>query len=571
MSNQNQKMKNKKNILFIFIFLIAFFLRFYQLDKFPVALNWDEISHGYNAYSLIETGQDQWSKPWPIFNFRAYGDYPTTLNMYLSMPFIYFFGLNEWTVRMVSTLCGFGLVIIAYFLGQEIFKNQKKSLLLMLLVTISPWTFFPSRGVFQSTVAQFFISLGILFLIKAIKKIKFLPLGIFFVSLSTYAYHNTKIVVPILLLFYFIIFFKKLKLFKNKKIFIISLLIILFLMVPQIINSFNKDAQARSRWVFVINPASINQIENNRNTYQGSPLVARLKYNRITLLTTTVTQNYLNFLNPKILFFNSTQNYQFNIPNTGVLYSVCLPFFYIGLIILVLKSIKKSSPVKGRSSALQNRGVCSFLILWFLVGLSPAVITTGDFPIIRAMTILPLPQIFIVYGLFKTISFLKNKKIKSIFIILFLSILTIQSFLYFKNYFNDYAKNYSSSWQYGYKETINYIKENYNNYDQIIFTKKYGEAHEFVLFYWPWNPASYQNDPNLNWDFHSDWYWVNAFDKFKFINDWEIQKETENVDKKTLLITSPDNYNKSNSILIKTVYFLNQTPAFDILNINDQK
>ena len=563
-------MKNKNLLLFIFIALIAFSLRFYQLNKFPVALNWDEISHGYNAYSLLKTGKDQWSTSWPIFNFRAYGDYPTTLNMYLSMPFIYFFGLNEWSVRIVSTLCGFGLVIVAYFLGQEIFKNQKKSLLLMLLVALSPWTFFPSRGVFQSTVAQFFFSIGILFLIKAVKKIKFLPLGIFLFSLSTYAYHNTKIVVPILILIYFFIFFFKgfkEKFSKHKKTFIVSLLILLILIVPQIINTFNKDAQARSRWVFVINPASINQIEVNRNNF-GNTLISKLEYNRVTLFTTTVAKNYLDFINPKILFFNSTQNFQFNIPNSGVLYSVCLPFFYIGLIIVISKSIRSLPFFKGRCP--KDGGVFIFLISWFIIGLVPAVVTTGDFPIIRAMTVLPLPLIFIALGFFKTIDFIKNKNFKKIFIILFLGILFIQSFKYFKNYFTDYATNFSSSWQYGYKETVNYIKYNYSDYDQIIFTKKYGEAHEFVLFYWPWNPASYQNDPKLNWDFHSDWYWVNAFDKFKFVNDWEIKDQTKTINQKTLLITSPGNYNE-NSKLIKTIYFLNNQPAFDILTINDKK
>ena len=553
-------MKNKPYLLFVLIALVAFFLRFYQLNKFPVALNWDEISHGYNAYSLIKTGQDQWSTSWPIFNFRAYGDYPTTLNMYLSMPFIYFFGLNAWTIRIVSALCGFGLIIVSYFLGKEIFKDKKIACLLMFLVAISPWTFFSSRAVFQSTVAQFFFSLGILFLIKAIKKINFILPGIFFTSLSTYAYHNTKIVVPLLLFIYIIIFLKdiKQKFKNNKKIFLITLLIFSFLLIPQIINTFNKDSQARSRWVFAINPTTINQIEVNRNSYQGSKLVAKLKYNKVIVFSAIVAKNYLGFVNPKILFFDSTENFQFNIPHTGVLYSICLPFFYIGLIILILKLFKKDK-------------LSIFLISWFLIGLIPAVITVGDFPIIRAMTILPLPQIFIVYGFLKTVSLFKNQKTKSFFIILFLLVVFIQSFFYLKNYFNDYSKNYSSSWQYGYKETVNYIKENYNNYDQIIFTKKYGEAHEFILFYWPWNPKSYQNDPNLNWDFHADWYWVNSFDKFKFINDWEIKKETENITQKTLLITSPGNYNKDNNKLIKTIYFLDQSPAFDILSIYDQK
>lgn len=553
-------MKNVHKIIFILILAIAFFLRFWQLNKFPVSLNWDEISHGYNAYSLIKTGQDQWSTSWPIFNFRAYGDYPTTLNMYLSMPFIYLFGLNEWTIRIVSTLCGLGLIIVSYFLGKELFRNKKLSYLLMILVALSPWTFFTSRAVFQSTVAQFFFALGILFLIKATKKINFLLLGILFTSLSTYAYHNTKIVVPILLFIYATIFFKEIqqKFNKNKKVFIVSLLILIVLIIPQIINNFNKDAQARSRWVFAINPSTINQIEVNRNNYQGSKIIAKLKYNRFTVFSAIVAKNYLGFVNPKMLFFDSTQNSQFNIPKTGVLYPVCLPFFYLGIAIIILKLIKKDK-------------LSIFLFFWFLVGLIPAVITTGDFPIIRAMTILPLPQIFIIYGLSQTISLFKNQKSKSIFIILFLLILFIQSIGYLKNYFNDYSKNYSSSWQYGYKEVVDYIKNNYNNYDQIIFTKKYGEAHEFILFYWPWNPSSYQNDPYLNWDFHADWYWVNAFDKFKFINDWEIKKETENITQKTLLITSPNNYNENNSNLIKTVYFLDHLPAFDILSIYDQK
>lgn len=547
------------SVIFGLILAIALLTRLFFLDKFPPSLNWDEISHGYNAYSLLKTGQDQWSKSWPIFNFRVYGDYPTTLNMYLSIPFIYLFGLNDWTTRIVSALCGFGLVIIAYFIGKELFSNKKLAYLSMFLTAISPWTFFTSRAVFQSTVAQFFLSLGILFLIKAITKIKFLIPAILFTSISTYAYHNTKIVVPILLLTYFLIFFKNLKqnLVKNKKIFLSSFLIILVLIIPQTINTFNKDAQARSRWVFAINPTTINQIELNRNNYQGSPLIAKLKYNKVTTFSSIVAKNYLGFINPNILFFNSTQNSQFNIPNTGVLFPICLPFFYLGLAIVIFKSIKKDK-------------LSLFLIFWFLIGLIPAVITIGDFPIIRAMTILPLPLIFIVFGLSKTFSFLKNKKIKITFTILFLSILLIQSISYFKNYFNDYSKNYSSSWQYGYKQVVDYLKANYDNYDQIIVTKKYGEPHEFILFYWPWNPASYQNDPKLNWDFHSDWYWVNSFDKFKFINDWEIKSATQNLNTKTLLITSPSNYNESNKLL-KTIYFLNQQPAFDILNINDQK
>jgi hypothetical protein len=122
----------------------------------------------------------------------------------------------------------------------------------------------------------------------------------------------------------------------------------------------------------------------------------------------------------------------------------------------------------------------------------------------------------------------------------------------------------SQAWQYGYEQAINYIKPLYSNYNQIIITKKYGEPHEFVLFYWPWLPSKYLSDPNKKWDFHADWYWVDAFDKFKFVNDWDIK--TLIISKNTLLITGPNNYPPSDAKIIHTVNFLDNTPAFDIIS-----
>ena len=74
---------DKRNIIFLAIIVIlGAILRFGLLTYNPPSLNWDEISHGYNAYSILKTGMDQWGQKLPIFNFRAYGDYPTTLNLY---------------------------------------------------------------------------------------------------------------------------------------------------------------------------------------------------------------------------------------------------------------------------------------------------------------------------------------------------------------------------------------------------------------------------------------------------------------------------------------------------------
>jgi hypothetical protein len=159
----------------------------------------------------------------------------------------------------------------------------------------------------------------------------------------------------------------------------------------------------------------------------------------------------------------------------------------------------------------------------------------------------------------------KFKKTSQIYLLIAL-ILTQISF--WPKYIS-YSKQYSSSWQYGYSQIVSYLKSTYNDYDQIIITKKYGEAHEFVLFYWPQNPSDYQNDSSKDWDYHANWYWVNGFDKFKFVNDWEIKDYTKDLssDQKTLLVTSPNNYNKASYKLLKTVNFLDNSIAFEILEI----
>ncbi len=50
-------MKNK--ILLVLIIALGIILRFAYLDKFPVSLNWDEVSQGYNALSILKHGKDE--------------------------------------------------------------------------------------------------------------------------------------------------------------------------------------------------------------------------------------------------------------------------------------------------------------------------------------------------------------------------------------------------------------------------------------------------------------------------------------------------------------------------------
>ena len=541
----NSKTLNITNLFLVTIFILGILSRFLSLSKLPPSLNWDEISHGYTAYSLLTTGKDQWGLSWPLFNTRAYGDYPTMVNIYLTIPSIIIFGLTPLATRLPSAICGFVLIPLAYFIAKKLFNNKNIATISAFLTLISPWTFFPSRAVFQSTVAQAFLLFAIALFLYRQKSKLYIYLCTICAGISMYAYHNTRIFIPSFILGLLVFFYKSIKLSKTN---VLALLLFLVFLVPQVINLASPGSQARSRWVFLINPASINEINNLRNSFSNQK-IAKYIYNKPTYLGFNIAKNYANFFNPIPLFFTGTQNHQFSVPGFGLLFSICLPFFYLGLINTIRTWQKPNSKI---------------MLLWLFTGLIPASVTYGDYPVIRMMSILPLPLFFVADGMvILTSYFAKYQKIINVIIIL---ILTIQATLYYRNYTTYYFQKYSASWQYGYQQTVDYLKINYSNYDHIYFTKNYGEPHEFILFYWPWNPQRFQVDPQLSWNFHADWYWVDTFDKFIFLDNEKIKSVTAQALPRSLLVTTPSNY-PANVTLIKTIYFLNHQPAFDIVKL----
>ena len=62
-----------KFLILFLIVILAFLLRFYQLSTNPPGLNLDEVAIGYNAYSILRTGRDEYGKFLPIV-FRSHDD-----------------------------------------------------------------------------------------------------------------------------------------------------------------------------------------------------------------------------------------------------------------------------------------------------------------------------------------------------------------------------------------------------------------------------------------------------------------------------------------------------------------
>jgi len=66
-----KKFADSKTLLVVII-LLASFLRLYNLANVPPHLTPDEASLGYNAYSILKTGKDEYGKFMPII-FKSFG------------------------------------------------------------------------------------------------------------------------------------------------------------------------------------------------------------------------------------------------------------------------------------------------------------------------------------------------------------------------------------------------------------------------------------------------------------------------------------------------------------------
>lgn len=558
-------MKNKYILLLIFSFAFAF--RIIYINQVPPHLNWDEVSHGYNALSILKTGKDEWGEPYPTI-FRAYGDYKLPVYIYTTVPFVALFGVNALSVRLTSILAGSLLAVFTFLLADLLFKNEKVAILAGILVAIEPWSLFLSRVAVEANLATFLLASGTYFLIRGITEKRVLTvLGLLLFSLSAWTYNSARIFAPLLVMSIF--FFYRKEIFeywkKEKAALLLGIVLFLVFMVPVASQFISGEGAARYAKVQILDKGAISEILASRQESHLPAIAARLVHNKYTYFVSKVISNYISIFSINFLYKTGGSNYQFNVPNDGLLFAINFVPLVFGVIYLIKSKFKNKK----------------IILAWVVLAPIASSITRENPHTLRNLVMLPMPMILTSLGVY---FILRNyKKYAVIIAIFYFTFLGLEFADYYNNYLTNYRTDYSWSWQYGYKQAATKVAENYNKYDKFIITKKYGEPHEFFLFYgaelnapWNWQPEKFRKDPNLIRFFQSDWYWVDRFDKFYFMNDWDIPKDGTDkwelesgkvvkVDEGSVyLITSPGNY-PHNWRKIDEIDFLNGDPAFDIV------
>ncbi len=480
----------KKTHLLIFILLLALILRFYHLSLVPPSPSLDEVSIGYNAYSILQTGADEYGTKFPLL-LRAYDDWRPALYVYTVIPFVAILGLNVLAVRLPSLIFSLLTVYLTYLLVKEIFlidsENKSKTwttstpLLSSLLLAISPWHIYLSRLGHEVNLGLMLVVLGVYWFIKYVncrKKNHFLTFSAIAFSLSFYSYQSQKIVIPVMLLFLGLIFYRRLLL--DRKRLWLALAVGLLLTIPILTVSLTPQALIRFRGTsaFSNNPAYLEGLQNLTTARTQNNILAQIYYNRRMITLRIFINNYLLHFSPKWLFLGDRQEAH-KVPYLGLLYPWEGLLVLLGLLYLVRMKLSHNFKL--------------LLVIWLLTAPLAASITTQAPHAMRASTFLPVWQILEAVGISYAVINLPSwgQKITSGILVL----TTILSLGYFYHqYFKVFPKEQSDSFQYALGQAIYYVLGQQDRFGRIVFSneKQLYESYMFYLFFSKFDPKAYQ-------------------------------------------------------------------------------
>jgi 4-amino-4-deoxy-L-arabinose transferase-like glycosyltransferase len=521
--------KKLSNLLLALVIFVGGLIRLSNLVNFPTGFTPDEAAFGYNAYSILLTGKDEWGVPaWQLFsqNLRSFGDYKLPLYSFLAVPTVKFLGLNEEATRLPNAIFGTLAIFSIYLLANKLFPNSRIGLLTAALVAVSPWHVSLSRGAFESNLVTFFLPLAIYLYLRK----KYLLSVLFFV-INLYSYHSARLITPFVFLV-LLIFFRP----KFTKKLAISLLVFILLTLPAIF-SYLGAGQGRLSDVSLLNPTDNWSGVADRRFQDGqaglTDKYSRIFNNKLTALSGDSVRNYLSYLSPQFLFTQGAGEATYGmIPGRGLFYFVELPFLLFALI----KLIKKPS-----RSAL---GLLSFV----LISPIPATLAKSlGFSANRAAPMFPFLIILIAFGL-SQLKILQAKMLKIVTpLIIFVYILHISFFI--EDYVFHAPRLNAPSMSYGWSEAISRFKPISSQYSQIKVSRSFSESQIFIAFYWPVPPSEYQKS-SVTWsDFNQkgfrfldqlDGYYLGNF-RFGDLNP------NDPVTVPTLLIGKPDEFSEKSS------------------------
>ncbi len=502
---------NKVTISLFIILCVASFLRLWHLSSVPPHLTSDEAALGYNAYSIMKTGRDEYGKLLPLI-FKSFGDYKPGLYVYTAIPFIKLFGLNEFSVRLPSALSGIATVAILYLLVRDLTQNKKIAIAASSLLAISPWHIQFSRGAWEITLNLLFVVLGVYFFLRSFKSEKKLLYSLLFFGLSFLTYQGAKISTPIIMLILFLVFNEEIRNYSIKNI-LKSALVFGVIMVPVILSVIRGQTGRAS--VFSVfsypRPAEYLQAQLKEGNEVKNSLTYYVLHSEALNFTRGILGRWFNHFSGRFLFFEGDwSNPRHSAPYTGELILLDAVFLVGG--IFALFSSSKNKPR-------------NFIIIWLLLAPLGAAITRDQVHAVRSFNMVIPLTILLAHG----VNVIYTTRYK-IFLFLFTCFYILNYLFFLDAYFVHLPAHSSKLWNYGYREVVKSISTLEPKYDKIVIPQSYAQPYIYFLFYQKYDPQKYQKIARLDEDKNGDVGLVEKIDNvyFKYL-DWPQDKREKNI------------------------------------------
>jgi 4-amino-4-deoxy-L-arabinose transferase-like glycosyltransferase len=502
------KVNSKVKTYFVYgLFVILFYFLFVnKLDRVPTGFHIDESLPGYNAYSILKTGKDEWGKTLPIV-FRFFRLYNPPLFVYANVVSISTFGLNVFAVRFTSVFFG-GVAIAAYYFllkHSGLIKSKAALFWLVVFFLITPWLVFYSRISFEVVMAFSVFFLGVYFYWMYIKYGKYLAVSYVFMSLSMYVAYTQRFLVPIFLLTSTVVFRNRLIIRKSirkfaKALFVFGIIQIPYLTIAKTPAFFPKgdmlDLSAFSSQVEKVNA------------------LLPITVSKTLVFSREVLSQYFTYFSPRSLFFLPDPDIQRSIPELSVFYPWMVIPYLTGLYIIWKK---------------RSNDFVKLTIILLLTSVIPASFTHDPFATHRAMPMLLPLSLVIALGINDFIKRTHKGVSFSVLSLLFL----VSTVLIWRSYFVLFASERAKHWQYGVDKLSDIIKSKPNQMFVIDQARRH-PIYTNLAFFMKYPPAKYHQEvpKEVKNDYYSN---VRYFDYDGFANiqtrnvNWEIDSKEDKV------------------------------------------
>ncbi|KKW11374.1 MAG: hypothetical protein UY48_C0020G0002 [Candidatus Gottesmanbacteria bacterium GW2011_GWB1_49_7] len=519
-------------VLLALILAIGATVRFMGLGVIPPGLADDEADKGYDAYSLLTTGKDQWGASWPLLAFKGFGDYRTPLYTYLTVPTVKLFGLTPFAVRLPSALFGSFTILCVYVLVGELFRESKRAQTLALLsaalLALSPWHIGMSRMAMEVTVSVFLVIVGMYVFLLGRERNTLVPVAGFVFALSVYAYPAHVVFVPVVMGLLIGIYRES----YVKKILPLTILAltVFFLIAVPIAVAGNSASAVRTRQVNLTNDSGIVDLVNEKRgacmLHLPGP-VCRVVFNKYYVFFEKFIDNYIHHFSPNLLSISGTSTQHSILPDRGLLYLVELPLLILG--------VYTAFRTKSRAGI--------FITLFLLVSAIPDSITSdGHYG--RFFISLPAWQILISLGLVH-LSQLGKAKLLLLPAVSLLYFAEIGSFAF--EYTTYFPYRYSIYSHYGYRELVDNIERVAPEYDKIFVSSRANDAKQYIfyVFYTKYDPESFQRGERVEKGIDSlGWVRVERIGSLYFVSTLPPMDKQTSVTDRELLIGAPSEFPK---------------------------